>query len=375
MEALPRLGLPQWLRLWALRAPPSPPPPKAPLRVLIVAFGLVRSLPMLETTLGSLARFAPANATLSVSADVPKDLMGAAHACLKRRVALRTLDTIFFEAREAPPVHACNSSAKWRAIEHRNEREAAHLLKAVDDDEWLEADVAVLWRIDTELVSPIEAPALPVGRVLLPYLQSGGLLNDRYLVAHATTAQTLIDARAQLLENECVYGERALVRLLRELDMRVGFTRTRIVRVRADGFVPDIDKAASLGKIRPRAWMRWMNNLTSALRCNERTALCTFAAQAERDERDERDERAKSRLRRARHGEPVPVLSRVGVPLRVEGPRGRGAAHEATTVSKRQRDARPRALRGRLDGRAALRGDGVPSVGPQAARHEFGPPL
>ena len=241
VEALPRLGLPEWLWSWALRTPPSPPPPKAPLRVLIVAFGLVRSLPMLETTLGSLAHFAPANATLAVRADVPKDLMQAAHACLKRRVALRTLSTIFFEAHEAPPIHACNSSKK-RAIEHRNEREAAHLLMAVDDDDWVEADVAVLWRIDTELVSPIEAPALPVGRVLLPYLQSGGLLNDRYLVAHATTAQTLIDARAQLLENECVYGERALVRLLRTLNARVGFTRTRIVRVRADGLVPDIDK-------------------------------------------------------------------------------------------------------------------------------------
>ena len=340
----------------------APPPPKAPLRVLIVAFGLVRSLPMLETTLGSLARFAPANATLAVRADVPTDLMQAAHACLKRRVALRTLSTILFEAHEAPPIHACNSS-KQRAIEHRNEREAAYLLKSVDDDEWVEADVAVLWRIDTELVSPIEAPALPVGRVLLPYLQSGGLLNDRYLVAHATTAQTLIDARAQLLERECVYGETALVRLLRTLNARVGFTRTRIVRVRADGFVPDIDKAASLGTIRPRAWMRWANNLTSALRCNQRTALCTFAAQAERDER------AGPRLRRARNGEPVPVLSRVGVPLRVEGPRGRGAAHQAAAAPERQRDARPRALRGRLDGRAALRGDGVPPVGAQAARH------
>ena len=366
VEALPRLGMPEWLWLWALRAPP-PKAPKAPLRVLIVAFGLVRSLPMLETTLVSLARFAPANATLSVRADVPKDLMEAAHASLQRRVTLRTLNTILFEAHEAPPVHSCNSS-KRRAIEHRNEREAAYLLKSVDDDEWVEADVAVLWRIDTELVSPIEAPALPVGRVLVPYLQNGGLLNDRYLVAHVATAQGLIDARTQLLESECVYGETALVRLLRELDARVGFTRTRIVRVRADGYVPDIDKAASLGTIRPRAWMRWANNFTSALRCNERAALCTFA-------QTKRDERTGPRLRRARHGEPVPLFSRMGVPLRVEGPGGRGAAHKAAAATERQRDARPRALRGRLDGRAALRGDGVPPVGAQAARHGPGPLL
>ena len=358
-EALPRLGMPEWLHLWSMRAPP---PPKAPVRVLIVAFGLVRSLPMLETTLASLARFAPANATLSVRADVPKDLMEAAHACLSRRVALRTLNTILFEAHEAPPIHACNNSAR-RAIEHRNEREAAYLLKSVDDDEWVEADVAVLWRIDTQLISPIEAPALPVGRVLVPYLQNGGLLNDRYHVAHTETAQGLIDARAQLLENECVYGETALVRLLRALNVRVGFTRTRIVRMRADGFVPDIDKVASLGTIRPRLWMRSANNLTAALRCNQRTALCTFAAQAERDER------AGPHLRRARHGEPVPLFSRMGVPLRVEGLGGRGAAYEAAAAPERQRDARPRALRGRLDGRAALRGDSVSSVGAPRARH------
>jgi len=48
---------------------------------------------------------------------------------------------------------------------------------------------------------------------------------DRYLVAHVETAQALIDARAQLLESECVYGETALVRLLRTLNVRVGLPR------------------------------------------------------------------------------------------------------------------------------------------------------
>lgn len=362
-ETLPRLAIPEWLHKWSMRAPP--PTPSASPRVMIVAFGLLRSLAMLETTLAGLARFAPTNATLTVHADVPIELMEAARVCLRRHSAPRNVGTTFFEAHDWSPIHECDNDAK-RCIEHRNEREAAYLLKSVDDDAWVAADVAVLWRIDTELVSPIEVPALPVGRVLVPYLQSGGLLNDRYLVANVATARELIDARARLLDKECVYGERALVRLLRELNASVGFTRTRIVRVRADGHVPDIDQAASLGKIRPRAWMMSANALSSELRCNERTALCTFAALVERDER------AGPRLRRARHGEPVPLLSRVGVEMRVERPRGRGAAHQAAAAPKLQRDARPRALRGRLDGRAALRGDGVPFVGPQAARH--GPP-
>ena len=273
--ALPRLGLPEWLKRWALHAPPPLPPPETPLRVLVVAFGLVRSLSMLETTLASLERFAPAGAALSVHVDVSMDLMEQTRLCLRQRVVLNTLNTTLFNAHEVPLVHLCNNNVK-RAAEHRNYREATHLLKAVDDSEWAKADVAVLWRIDTKLVSPIEAPALPVGSVLLPYLQSGGLLNDRYLVARVPTARRLIDARHELLERECIYGEAVLVGLLRALALRVRFTRTRIVRVRADGFVPDIDKAASLGTIRPRAWMRWANNVTSALRCNQHAGLCTF---------------------------------------------------------------------------------------------------
>ena len=269
--ALPRLALPEWLHRWALRAPP--PPPSAALRVLIVAFGLIRSLPMLETTLGSLVRFAPPNATLMVRANVPQHLLESAQAYLKLHAKLHTINVIFYEVYEAPPIHSCGGDAK-RAIEHRNEREAARLLKLVDDDEWDEAHVVVLWRIDTKLVSPIEVPALPAGRVLVPYLQNGGLLNDRYLVGSVATVRKLIDARATLLEAECVYGEPALVRLLSELNLKVGFTRTRIMRVRADGYVPDIDNVASLGTILPRAWMQKANALSPALVCDEWQALC-----------------------------------------------------------------------------------------------------
>ena len=191
---------------------------------------------MLETTLGSLARFAPANATLAVRADVPTDLMQAAHACLKRRVALRTLSTILFEAHEAPPIHACNSS-KQRAIEHRNEREAAYLLKSVDDDEWVEADVAVLWRIDTELVSPIEAPARRRARpAALPAERPA----QRPLPRGARDDGADADRRAgAAARGECVYGERRSCACCTRSTRASG---ARVVRVRADGFVPDIDK-------------------------------------------------------------------------------------------------------------------------------------
>tara|TARA_Y100000389_G_scaffold188800_1_gene211780 strand:+ start:7535 stop:9523 length:1989 start_codon:yes stop_codon:yes gene_type:complete len=285
-RVLPRLALPEWLHHWALQSPQ--PPQKASSRVLVVAFGLVRSLPMLETTLASLVRFAPPNATLAVSADVPGHLMASARACLQLHAKLRAVGTILYEAHEAPPTHACGGDAR-RAMEHRNERQASRLLKSVHwpnaadaadaADAAADVVVVVLWRLDTELVSPIEAPALPSGRVLVPYLQSGGLLNDRYLVATATTARQLIDARHDLLRTECVYGEPALVRLLRALDLEVGFTRTRIVRRRADLWIPDVDSVASLGTVRPRAWMQTANALSPALRCDARRALCTLRPQ------------------------------------------------------------------------------------------------
>jgi|SaaInlV_125m_DNA_1040241.scaffolds.fasta_scaffold01647_5 hypothetical protein len=273
-DALPRLALPEWLHDWALRAPP--PAPNASVRVLVVAFGLVRSLPMLETTLASLVRFAPADTTLVVRADVPERLFGEALVRRLQDLDLRTVNVTLFSARVPNGTLACNGSTQ-RAAEHSNELRAARLLKSVDDDDaWDEAHVVVLWRLDTELVSPIEAPALPPDRVLLPYLQSGGQLNDRYLVGHVEVVRKLVERRASLLEAECVYGEPALVRLLRELRLRVGFTRTRIVRRRADLWIPDVDRAASLGSIPARSWMQKINTLSPELLCDNRTALCTM---------------------------------------------------------------------------------------------------
>ena len=271
---LPKLSLPDWLHHWALRpfAIPRPSP-----KVLVVAFGLIRSLEMLETTMASLERFAPAtNATFVIRAVVPKNLWRGADARLSAHPTPRLTDALLFNTQYESPMHTCNNHTK-RAMEHRNELEATRLLKSVHDHEWDMADVVVLWRIDTQLLSSIEAPALPSDRVLVPYLQSGGALNDRYLVGHAVAVRKLVDARARLLEAECVYGEVALVRLLRELGLRVGFTRTRIVRRRADMYIPDVDRAASLGNIKARSWMRIINTLDPALRCDQSRAICTVS--------------------------------------------------------------------------------------------------
>ena len=271
-STLPRLALPDWLHAWSLRAPP--PATNASVRVLVVAYGLIRSLRMLETTLASLVRFAPANVTLAVRADVPERLFGEALVRQLQGLDLRIVNVAFFSARVPNGTLACNGNT-MRAAELSNELRAAHLLLDVRD-EWNYADVAVLWRIDTELVSPMEAPALPPDRVLVPYLQSGGQLNDRYLVGNVAIVRKLVEARASLLAAECVYGEPALVRLLRELQLRVGFTRTRIVRRRADLWIPDVDRAASLGSVPARSWMKKINTLSPKLRCDNRTALCTM---------------------------------------------------------------------------------------------------
>ena len=229
---------------------------------------------MLDTTMASLERAAPAGATLVIRADVPKDWLEAAHARLLRHSTPRIVSVILFESKATNGTLACDGDSR-RSAEYHNERNAALLLEAVHT-EWDAADLAVIWRIDTELVSPIESPALPVGRVLVPFLQNGGLLNDRYLVGRVATIKTLIDARVALLDAECTYGEEALVRLLQQLNLSVSFTRTRIVRRRSDQWIPDIDRAASLGTIRPRGWMQAMNKLSPALRCNEQAALCTL---------------------------------------------------------------------------------------------------
>ena len=65
--------------------------------------------------------------------------------------------------------------------------------------------------------------------------------------------------------------------------LRVAFTRTRVVRVRADGYVPDVDQAIVLGRIPARSWMRGINALSQTLRCDpaaEPTPRCECSSDA-----------------------------------------------------------------------------------------------
>jgi hypothetical protein len=273
LSALPRLALPFWLHAWAARERETT---KA--RPLVLAFGLVRSAAMLDLTMDSLERHAPAGAALIVRGYASAAVFGAAHARLNR-TTLRLRSIALFDvralARPPPALRRCSGDAA-RAAEHRNELVAAQLLLHVPSHDWTAADAVVLWRLDTELVSDMESPTSPpIDQILVPHLQSGGLLNDRYLTGRAQTVRRLVVARAALLGSECVYGERALVRLVHDLRVRVAFTRTRVVRRRADLWVPDVDRAASLGSIPARGWMLRINALSPALVCNNRTAECT----------------------------------------------------------------------------------------------------
>lgn len=278
LSALPSLALPRWLRSWAARPPALHPDAK---RVLVLAFGLVRSAAMLNVTMDSLERHAPLGAELAVRAYASASVFGVAHARLDR-TTLRLRSVVLFDVRTLAPGLACRDDPR-RVAEHRNELAAAELLMHVRPHEWDVANTTVvLWRVDTELVSDIELPSAPLAEdlVAVPHLQSGGLLNDRFLVGDAHAVRQLVAARAALLDSECVYGEAALVRLVRELGMRVAFTRTRAVRRRANLFVPDVDRAASLGTIPARSWMLRINSIAPALVCDSEAAVCTVDAVA-----------------------------------------------------------------------------------------------
>ena len=81
---LPQLGLPCWLQRWASTAGRKREPKTLGDGVLIVAFGLIRSIPMLHTTMQSLEKYAPVGARLTVRAFCRSSEVAAVHARLNR---------------------------------------------------------------------------------------------------------------------------------------------------------------------------------------------------------------------------------------------------------------------------------------------------
>ena len=271
----PRLGRPEWLHAWTARTPPAPTPDAAARDVLVVAYGLVRSLPTLARTLESLRRHGPPNARLAVVAQCAPSECTEAGALLRRQ---RPETLALVDARpvsELRPRAVCaeaNASAEHalRTTRHAVYFEAHRALEAIVD--W-RADGVVLWRLDTELRTPIDVRALAPWAhcsdcVHVPCEQHGEWLNDRFAYGGADAMRRFQLARVARLRAHCDYGERCALAAARAARLRIAFTRTRVVRVRAEGSVPDVDRAAVLGTIPARSWMVRINALFAALRCN-----------------------------------------------------------------------------------------------------------
>ena len=121
---------------------------------------------MLHTTMQSLETYAPEGARLTVRAFCRASEVAAVHTRLNRTTLplqsialfdLRTHATSSPTLHHARVPHPCAGAPLNIRLARRNELEAAQLLLHLHD--W-SADTVVVWRIDTELVSPIETGAL-----------------------------------------------------------------------------------------------------------------------------------------------------------------------------------------------------------------------
>jgi hypothetical protein len=267
-------GAPRWLHAWAHAPAPAPAPEAWLGSVLVVAYGLVRSVPTLERTLASLSAHAPPGARLVVAAQCARAECAAAHALLNRS---RPQSLTLTCGRVPPPTRrACTAgnATALRGAQHAAYYSAHRALVALFD--W-DADAVVLWRLDTELVAPIDVRELaPWARcrdcVHVPCVQHGGVLNDRFAYGSAGAMRRFEMVRIARMEQHCEYGEEVALRAVRAAALRVAFTRTSVVRVRADGYVPDVDQAIVLGRIPARSWMHGINALSPTLRCDPATA-------------------------------------------------------------------------------------------------------
>ena len=236
--------------------------------VRVIAYGLIRSLAMLNVTLKSYLQHKPRgpHAELVAYCHCHHDDQADAENMLVAAGAA----FVYLEPPNTTTLSVCRT--RQQRAEHANELAAARLAEDASDDA-LFGYVSVLWRIDTRLVSPIDvartAPWLHPWRMYLPRTQAGAGLNDRFMYGSANAVHALALQRLEMLEAACAYGEPQLLAAVRAIAMEVGFTSTRVVRVRADLRVPDVDRALVLHAIPARSWMRNMNRFPNAsvLRC------------------------------------------------------------------------------------------------------------
>ena len=269
--------------------------------IVTVAYGLIRSLAMLNDTLASYLKNKPANSTLVVRADCPHN--GSEAARMLRAAGARHV-TLHTRAPKHPPLTAFRGSCKSRMHQsnaknyllamqllHKGLVDATHAGASAHAGASVVSAVSavVAWRIDTRLVAPVDAaelaPCRHPRRIYVSRQQGGAGLHDRFMIASAEAARRVTDYRLALLQNltnkganaSCLYGEPLLLDAVLALNLSVGFTRTRVVRVRRDLAVPDVDRSLVLREIKPRGWMRTMNRLPQALNCSN--TVCTVLKQ------------------------------------------------------------------------------------------------
>ncbi len=267
------------------------------MKIVTTAYGLVRSLAMLNDTLQSYAKHRSPDSSLIVVADCRQNCTEAARMIRTagaRHVTLRT------RAPEHPSIAAFRSACKSRMHQSnaKNYLLAMQLLRngladAAHGGASAHAGASavsavsavVAWRIDTRIVAPVDAAELAPWRhhrrIYVSRQQGGAGLHDRFMIASAEAARRVTDYRIARLQNltnkganaSCRYGEPLLLDAVLALNLSVGFTRTRVVRVRGDLAVPDVDRSLVLREIPPRGWMRMMNRLPPVLNCSD--TVCT----------------------------------------------------------------------------------------------------
>ena len=254
------------------------------MKLAVVGYGLVRSLAMLNVTLQSFENNSR-HADFVVAADCREN-------CSAATSMFRAAGARHVWLRHRTPASPTLAHFKHSCKNRLHQTNALHYLYAmqllgngIEHAARARADAIVAWRVDTRLVTPIDAEQLGPwdhGRIFTSPEQGGAGLFDRFLMADAETLRDVTRYRLNRLKNltmhegwnmTCLYGEPLLLNAVVALNMTVGFTRTRVVRVRADLTVPDVDRALVLHEIPPRGWMKGMNRMPAGFNCTKTTCV------------------------------------------------------------------------------------------------------